>query len=65
MGKAEKHAPYIKCLPRPVKFKSFIYISLFFHNLISKAIFSECTDFCLQLCYSEKGKATLSKPFTF
>ena len=27
-----------------------------FHNLISKAICSECTDFCLQLSFSEKGK---------
>ena len=48
------------------KFKSFIYISLFVHNLVSKeAICSECTDFCLQLCFSEKGKTTLTKPFTF
>ena len=30
------------------KFKSFIYISLFSYNLISKAISSDCTDFCLQ-----------------
>ena len=28
------------------KLKSFIYISLFVHNTISKAIFSECEDFC-------------------
>ena len=40
------------------KFKSFIYISLFVHNLISKAIFSECKDFYLQLCFLEKGKNT-------
>ena len=42
-----------------------IYISLFVHNLISKAFCSECTCFCLQLCFSEKGKTTLTKPFTF
>ena len=36
-----------------------------FQCFISKAICSECTDFCLQLCFSEKGKATLTKPFTF
>ena len=36
-----------------------------FYNLISKAICSECTDFCLQLYFSEKGKTTLTKPFTF
>ena len=34
------------------KFKSFIYISLLFYNLISKAICSDCTD----LCFLEKGK---------
>ena len=33
---------------------------LFVHNLISKAICCECTDFCLQLCFSEKGKTTLT-----
>ena len=43
----------------------YIYISLFVYNLISKAIFSDCTDFCLQLYFSEKGKTTLTKPFTF
>ena len=32
------------------------------HNLIIKANCSECTDFCLQL---EKGKTTITKPFTF
>ena len=37
----------------------------FVHNLIVKAICSECTDFCLQLYYLEKGKATLTKPFKF
>ena len=26
-----------------------MYISLFSYNLISKAIFSDCTDFCLQI----------------
>ena len=31
------------------KFKSFIYISLFFYNLVSKAICSDSTDFCLQI----------------
>ena len=31
----------------------YIFILLFVHNLISKAICSECTDFCLQLCFSE------------
>ena len=36
-----------------------------FHNLISKAICSECTDFCLQLCFLEKGKTTLTKPLTY
>ena len=36
------------------KFKSFIYIWLFVYDLINKAICSECTDFCLQLCFSEK-----------
>ena len=35
------------------------------HNLISKAICSECTDLCLQLCFSEKEKTTITKPFTF
>ena len=29
-----------------------------FFNLISKAICSDCIDFCLQLCFSEKGKNT-------
>ena len=37
----------------------------FVHNLIVKAICSECTDFCLQLRFSVKGKTTLTKPFTF
>ena len=46
------------------KFKSFIYISLFVHNLISKAIcISECMDFCLQLCFSEKRKNNTHKTF--
>ena len=41
-----------------------IYISLFDHNLISKAICSDCTDFylqiyCLQLlCFRKKEKKT-------
>ena len=43
----------------------YIYILLFVHSLISKAICSEITDFCLQLCFLEKGKTTLTKPFTF
>ena len=50
----------------------YISISLFVHNHISKAIaqpfkaiLCECTDFCLQLCFSEKGKTTLTIPFTF
>ena len=35
----------------------YIFRCLFtFYNLISKAICSECTDFCLQLCFLEKGK---------
>ena len=38
---------------------------MFVHNLISEAIFSECEKFCLQLCFWEKGKKTLMKPFTF
>ena len=38
----------------------YIYILLFVHNLISKAICRECTDFCLQLCFSEKGKTTVT-----
>ena len=42
------------------KFKSFIYISLLSYNLISKAICSECADFCFQLSFSEKGKTTLT-----
>ena len=33
----------------------------FFHNFISKAICSECTDFVYN--FSEKGKTTLIKPF--
>ena len=33
----------------------------FFHNFISKAICSECTDFVYN--FSEKGKATLTKLF--
>ena len=33
---------------------------MFVHYLIIKAICSECTDFCLQLCFSEKGKITLT-----
>ena len=37
------------------------YISLFIHNFISKAICTEYTDFCLQLCFSEKEKTTLTK----
>ena len=34
----------------------YVYISLFFYDLISKAICSDCTDFCLRLRFSEKGK---------
>ena len=34
----------------------YIFCCCFLHNLISKAICSDCTDFCLQLCFSEKGK---------
>ena len=32
---------------------------MFIHNFISKAICTEYTDFCLQLCFSEKGETTL------
>ena len=32
-----------------------LYISLFVHNLISKVVCSEFTDFCLQLCFLEQG----------
>ena len=42
----------------------YTYVSLYVHNLI-RFICSECTDFCLQLCFLEKGKTTLTKPFTF
>ena len=36
---------------------------MFVHNLISKAICSECTDFCLQLCFLEKEKENTLKYF--
>ena len=49
------------------KFKSFIYISLLFYNLISKAICSDCTDFCLQIfvhnCVFWKKEKTAHKTF--
>ena len=45
--------------------KSFLYILLFVHNLISKAICSECEDFCLQLCFLEKGKEFLQNLLHF
>ena len=38
---------------------------MFVYNLISKAIWSGCADFCLQLCFLEKGKTTYTKPFKF
>ena len=40
-----------------------LYISLFVHNLITKAICSECTDFCLQLHFSKKGKNKIEGEF--
>ena len=35
--------------------KPYIYYVVFY-NLISKAICSDCTDFCLQFCFLEKEK---------
>ena len=47
-----------------------LYILLFVHNLISKAICSNSTDFCLQIfvykcLFLKKEKITLTTPFTF
>ena len=36
---------------------------MFVYNLISKAICSNCTDFCLQLCFFEKEKNNTHKTF--
>ena len=43
--------------------KLYIYISLFFYNLISKAICSDCTDFCLQIVFFGKRKKKTYKTF--
>ena len=40
-----------------------MYISLFVHKLISKAICSECEDFCLQLCFFGKRKNITHQTF--
>jgi hypothetical protein len=37
----------------------YTYHCFFTISSAGKAICSDCTDFCLQLCFSEKGKATL------
>ena len=42
---------------------SYIFCCLF--TTSSVLLCSECTDFCWQMCFSEKGKTILIKPFTF